>query len=65
MNVHQIWVAQMLCHEGNGVAQDKKKTIELYERASNMGNTDAMVNLGLCYMNGDGVPQDKKKAIEL
>ena len=51
--------------EGNGVSQDKQKSIELYQKAADMGFTNAMVNLGVCYEKGDGVSQDKKKAIEL
>ena len=51
--------------EGNGVSQDKQKSIELYQKAADMGFTNAMVNLGVCYEKGDGVSQDKKKAVAL
>ena len=56
-----------LCYEkGDGVPQDKKKAIELLQKAAEMGNTDAMNKLGVChYEKGDGVSQDKKKATEL
>ena len=37
----------------------------MYQRAADLGSTDAMVNLAYCYEKGDGVSQDKKKAIEL
>ena len=40
-----------------------KKAIELYQRSSDMGNSAAMVNLGLLYKNGTGVAKDMKKAI--
>ena len=50
---------------GCGVTEDKKKATELYQRASDMDNSDAMNNLGTCYMKGCGVIEDKKKAVEL
>lgn len=30
-----------------------------------MNNSDAMVNLGVCYFNGTGVKQNEEKAVEL
>ena len=50
---------------GRGVAKDKKKAIELFKRASDLGYIKAMYNLGVCYAKGDGVTQDKKNAIEI
>jgi len=51
-----------LCYKNDdGVTKDMKKVIELYERASDMGN--AMYNLGICYDNGDGVTQDEKEQL--
>ena len=49
---------------GIGVSQDKFKVIALLHRAANMGNTDAMMNLGHCYEHGDGIPRDVNKAHE-
>ena len=43
----------------------KGKTIELFQQASDLGDTNAMVNLAVCYSKGYGVSQDKKKAFEL
>ena len=40
----------------------KQKSFELLERASEMGNPEAMVNVGYCHEKGHGVPQNKKKA---
>ena len=47
--------------KANGFVQ-KQKSFELLERASEMGNAEAMVNVGYCFENGYGVPQDKTKA---
>ena len=35
-----------VCYEkGYGVSQNKQKAIELFQKASNMGNTDALIQL--------------------
>ena len=39
--------------------------IDLYRQLAKDGNTDAQVNLGICYMKGMGVEQDNKKAFNL
>jgi TPR repeat protein len=46
------------------VAQDYAKARELYEKAADNGNADAMINLGLLYANGQGVARDYAKARE-
>jgi len=46
------------------VMQNRKKAIELYERAAQLGNAYAMGNLSACYEKGHGVPQDEEKATE-
>ena len=38
--------------EGRGVKEDKKKAIELYERAANQGNKEAQFKLGQMYLEG-------------
>jgi TPR repeat protein len=54
-----------VCYEnGNGVAVDLEKAIELYTLAANQGNADAQYNLALCYNNGEGVDMNLEKAIE-
>ena len=45
--------------------QDKKKAIELFQKAADMGNTYAMLILSHCHRDGKGVSQDKQKSIEL
>jgi TPR repeat protein len=45
-------------------AGDNSKAVELYRKAADMGNADAMCNLGFMYEKGHGVPQDYKKAGE-
>jgi len=45
-----------------GLPQDCDKTLELFHRASNLGNTDAYCNMGNSYFNGQGVDIDEKKA---
>ena len=54
------------CYEsGIGIEPDEKKAIESYERATEMGDSEAMCILGEYYLNGVGVEEDKKKAVEL
>jgi len=50
---------------GTGVNQDKKKALELLEKASDAGIAYAQCKLGDKYMTGDGVPQDYVKAAQL
>jgi TPR repeat protein len=45
-------------------AKDYAKAFELWKKAADAGNADAMNNVGFCYENGQGVPQDKAKALE-
>jgi TPR repeat protein len=39
--------------------------MQLFARAAESGNFDALGNLGVVYINGDGVPPDLKKAASL
>ena len=50
---------------GDGVEQDKKKAVELYKRAAELGNVRAMCNLGECYERGEGVPKNMSEAFRL
>ena len=42
-----------------------KKSVEFYEKATKMGNTEALYALGELYYNGCGVEQNYEKAVEL
>ena len=41
------------------------KAFSEYQRASEMGNSDAIFKLGYCYENGYGVERDLHKAVEM
>jgi len=50
--------------EGNGVAQDHDKALELWIKSANQGFSRARYNLGLLYENGrDGIAPDIEEAI--
>ncbi|MBO7468758.1 MAG: sel1 repeat family protein [Bacteroidales bacterium] len=44
---------------------DYDKAAYWWLQAANQGHTDAMGNLGTCYMEGFGVPKNEKKGVEL
>ena len=51
-----------------GLVKSAKKAVKLYKRAVELGDTQAMVNLGSFYVGchtGSGVKVDKKKAMQL
>jgi tetratricopeptide (TPR) repeat protein len=47
------------------VEKSTEKAVELYERAIELGDARAMVNLALWYENGEGVAKNFEKAVEL
>ena len=47
-----------------GLEIDAPRAVALYERAVELGDVDAMLNLGLMYMTGE-FKLDKKKAVQL
>jgi len=49
---------------GEVVPKDIQKAIELFERASEKGNADAMYTLGVLYEKGEDVPKDINQAIK-
>ena len=56
----------MGCHYENGTygfAQDHVKSLELFQRAGELGHAAAYTNIGASYHNGEGVEVDKKKSI--
>lgn len=44
---------------------DVMKAIEWWQKAADLGNANAIYNLGVMYINGHGVPRDPNRAIEL
>ena len=48
-----------------GLVKSEKKAAKIWKRAVELGNVDAMVDLGLSYEKGLGVKLDKKKALQL
>ena len=49
----------------NGLVKSMKKSAKFYKRAVELGNVEAMANLGNQYLRGEGVKLDRKKAMEL
>ena len=54
----------LLYEEGDGVQENLERALKLYERASELGDSDALNNFGLMYEEGRGVEMDIHKAIE-
>jgi TPR repeat protein len=50
---------------GNGVQKDLAKALELYHKASILGNADAMYNIAESYVTGEGNKQDFVKSFEI
>jgi len=51
-------------YNGDGVKKDLVKAAQLWQKAAEMGYSDAQSNLGVCYIYGHGVRQDFAKAAE-
>ena len=47
---------------GIGVTINNESAISWYEKAANLGDENAQVNLGFMYLSAQGVPKDLKKA---
>ena len=48
--------------DGDGVAEDIVKAVELYRKSAEKGYAEGQYNLGLRYFNGEGVPEDSAEA---
>tara|TARA_B100000482_G_scaffold180855_1_gene153651 strand:- start:57 stop:539 length:483 start_codon:yes stop_codon:yes gene_type:complete len=48
-----------------GLVKSDKKAAKIWKRAVELGDVDAMINLGTLYVTGSGVKLDKKKAERL
>ncbi|MBV9658736.1 MAG: SEL1-like repeat protein [Verrucomicrobia bacterium] len=55
------------CYDkGQGTPPDPRRAVELYKKAADLGNLDALANLGVCYINGTGgLRADPRRAAEL
>ena len=54
-----------LCYlEGDGCEKDKKKAVELFEKAADAGIARAYYSLGYCYEKGEGVNINRRKAAD-
>ena len=47
---------------GEGIAKDEKKAVELFMLAAKQDNGDAQYQLAKCYLKGKGVAKDEAKA---
>ena len=50
--------------DGTGVSKDEKLGIQWLQKAADLNNDKAMVNLGVMYLMGISVPQDKELGIQ-
>lgn len=41
-----------------------KKAFELFDEAYNLGEKEAIINIGLCYLQGKGTEENKKEAVK-
>ena len=60
-----IWILALAYEHGRGVAQDKKKAVDLYQRGADLGHAKSQHSLGAYYMRGEIVKKDQKKAFDL
>jgi TPR repeat protein len=49
---------------GEGVTQNYEEAVKWYRKAAEMGNLNAMNNLGACYEDGQGVPKDLEESVK-
>jgi len=61
--VNAAWVAEVY-ENGWGVPRDYGKAYKWFQKATEEGNTDAMISLGRLHQQGLGVAQDYRKALE-
>ncbi|KAL7525944.1 hypothetical protein ACHAXR_001231, partial [Thalassiosira sp. AJA248-18] len=65
IEVGDVVAMRMLGHryyKGDGVPQDYKKALELWNQAAKLGCIKSHCDIGLVYFNGDGVEMNFKKA---
>ena len=52
-----------LYKDGNGVPMNKQEAVKWFRKAADLGNDDAMWNLGRCYEKGEGVEKNIDQAV--
>src|SRR5207248_2060337 len=60
---NSIYLLGYFNYHGIGTDIDKQKAFELYQKAANLGNSEAQHHLADMYENGEGVEKDKDQAI--
>lgn len=50
---------------GRGRDRSLKFALQLWQKASELGNADALYYYGVCHYYGDGLPRDKAMAVHL
>ena len=50
---------------GRGRDKSLKLALQLWQKASELGNADALYYYGVCHYYGDGLPRDKAMAFHL
>lgn len=64
-NAHAMYVLHQFYRDGlGGLEQDDDKAFELCSQAAELGDVDAIGDMGYCYEDGIGVDQDYAKALE-
>ena len=51
-------------YDGEGVSEDKKKSVKWFTRSAEQGYANAQFNLGNAYFKGEGVTKDYKEAVK-
>jgi TPR repeat protein len=51
--------------DGQGVPQDYRKAVELYQQAADQGSAIGQAYLASAYADGKGLPRDYRKAVDL
>ena len=65
-NKNSFYFLAVIYKNGDGVKKDIHKAIKYYEKACELGDSDALNNLGAIYYNGDeseGIKTDLQKAV--
>ncbi len=54
----------IMYYDGVGVERDVDKAAQLFLKAAEMGNVDAMAYMGTCYIYGEGVEENRTEALK-